>query len=306
MTDREEAGLRGLVKMCAVERDYVYPDHHWVMDTGDMFSREGNLLERRHRNPGGSHWSIMCRYDEHGRIRDKEYLGQAPDVEEVLSHQYDALGRLDRVIIRSRTDGERVFESFQYADDGTRTQTSYPTPLDDKKRIITGVMPGSMLHLSVDAIAIMTIFDASGHPARKVLYDADNRVIRRIMFRYNTRGLLLEEGELVGGRIREDFRNVYQYDAAGRQIEADMRCGDLGGQRMAFAYNERGDVTEERIEQRSSLSLGEEPAGVQSWAQRFRYQYDELGNWTERVTETVPSNCEASVSMIERRNLAYY
>jgi hypothetical protein len=39
-----------------------------------------------------------------------------------------------------------------------------------------------MLHASLDAVAIMTSFDSSDRPIRKVLYDADDRVIRRVAF----------------------------------------------------------------------------------------------------------------------------
>lgn len=304
MTDREEAGLRGPVKTCGIECDYVYPDKRWVMHTSDAFSPEGNLLERRHRNPDGSQWSILCRYDDGGRILDKVYARGEPSGGEVLTYQYDALGRLDRVIMRSGEDADRVFESFRYEADGTKTQTTYKIPLDDQKRMNTGVAGGSMLHMSIDAVAIMTLFDATGRATRKVLYDVDDRVIRRTTFRYDAQSLLVEEGELIAGRIREDFRNVYRYDAAGNRIGAEMRWGDLGGQRTSFAHNTRGDVTEERIEK--THLLREERRDDQSWTRLFRYQYDDFGNWTERVTETARSNGETSVSMIERRDLAYY
>lgn len=297
VTDREEAGLRGLVETVGVERDYIHPDHHWVMHTSDVFSLEGHLLERQHRNPNGLHWSIICRY-AYSRITVKEYFNKGAESGEVFSYHYDALGRLDRVILRSGRDVERVVESFQYSSDGTKTQTIYPIPVDNERRVST--FTDSMLHASADAVAIMTTFDASDRPARKVLYDADNRVIRRTIFRYDFRGLLIEEGELVGGCIREDFRNLYRYDASGRKIEADMRWGDFGGQRTSFLYNDRGDVVEERIEHRNLL------AGVDFWTQRFRYQYDRFGNWAERISETVRSNGEASLSMIERRDLTYY
>jgi len=180
-----------------------------VMYTNDIFSPQGHLLERRHRNPDGSHGSIICRYDEHGRILEKEQVGEEPEAHQLFSYRYDPFDRLDRVILHFAQVGERVFESVQYAADGTKTKTSYPTPLDDTKRRTTGVCAESMLHLSIDAVVIMTVLDASDRPIRKVLYDGDDRVIRRVAFRYDTRGLLLEEGELVGGSIRDDFRNVY-------------------------------------------------------------------------------------------------
>ena len=304
MTDRDESGLRNRVNICRTELDYVYPDRHWVMETADTFSPQGHLLERRHRNPDGSCWSIICRYDEHGKILEKEHAGEKPAAQQLFSYRYDPFGRLDRVILHSSQEGERVFESVQYAADGTKAKTSYPTPLDDNQRKTTCVGAEAMLHFSIDAVVIMTVFDPSDRPIRKVLYDEDDRVIRRVAFRYDARGLLLEEGELVGGSVRDDFRNVYRYDALGRVTEADRRCGDLGGMQRTFAYNDRGDIVQEIVEQ--NMGVMREDTGSQAWTQRFAYQYDGYDNWIERTTETISDTGEARVSMIERRELTYH
>jgi len=130
-----------------------------------------------------------------------------------------------------------------------------------------------------------------------VLYDLDDRVIRRVTFRYDERRLLLEEGEVVGGSIRDDFRNVFRYDALGRKIEVLQRWGDeLGGARLAFAYNGHGDVVQKSIEQNLGF-LRDDDAGSQSWMERFAYQYDDHGNWIQRTTETISHSGEARVSM---------
>jgi hypothetical protein len=304
VTDREDGGLKGRVQTCSTEKDYVYPDHHSVMHTRDTFSLPGHLLERWHRNPDGSQWSITCRYDEDGRILEKEHAGEKPAARQLFSYWYDPFGRLDRVMLHSAEEGDRVFESVQYAADGTKTRTSYPTPLDDNKRKTTGVSAESMLHVSIDTVVITTVFDASDRPIRKVLYDVDDRVIRRIAFRYDTRGLLLEEGELVGESVREDFRNLYRYDTLGRVIEADRRWGDFGGGRRTFGYNDRADVVQEIIEQ--SPGLMRDDTGPLSWTERFAYKYDASENWIERTTETILRSGEARMSMIERRELTYH
>ncbi len=115
-TDRETAGLRGPVKTCSTEHDIAYPDHHWISYTDDTFSPEGNLLEKKQRNPDGSRWSIVCHYDEQGRLLDKMHSGDVQGIEvDGFSYHYDATGRPERVMRRSEKDGERLFESFQYA-----------------------------------------------------------------------------------------------------------------------------------------------------------------------------------------------
>ncbi len=301
VTDLEEAELRGHVKTCARERDDVHPDRHWVMLTNETFSPQGRLLERRHRNPDGSRWSIVCRYDEQGRILEKEQGNQR------VSYLYDKLGRLERVMSHSDEEGERVFESMQYASDGTKTSTTYQTPLTDTQRKTRSIAVGSMLHVSPEAVIIMTVLDASGRPIRRVFYDADDRVIRRVAFRYDERGLLLEDGEVVGGSIREDLRNVYRYDTLGRRIETVQRWGDgLGGSRLSFTYNDHGDVARKIIRQDAGILQEDHEAGSQSWTERFTYEYDDYGNWIKRTMETMVESGEARLSVIERRELTYY
>ncbi len=304
MTDREDTGLRNQVKLCSTELDYAYPDHDWVMHMEDTFSPLGHLMERRHRNPDGTRWSIVCRYDDRWRLLEKEYAGHEPESRLLFLYRYDPLGRVECVILNSAQEGERVFESVQYAIGGTKTKTSYLGPRDDERRWATCISAGSLPHLSIDAVVVMTLLDAGDRPVRKVLYNVDDRVIQRIVFLYDARGLLLEEGELIGGSVRDDFRNVYRYDASGRQVEADRRWGDLGGERRTFTYNDRGDVIRETIEQNTGLmSEFREP---QTWTQGFAYKYDGYDNWIERTTETIFDTGETRVSMIERRKLTYY
>jgi hypothetical protein len=290
-TDRKEAGLRGLVRTCATEHDVVYPDRHWIMHTTDTFSQRGDLLERQHTNPDGSRWSVIRRYDECGILREEARLGD--DLEDLYCYQYDELGRVERVIVRSAQHGERVFESYLYGHDGTKTQTSYPLPIIAKEGVFTLVASDGPLHMSPDAVAIMTLFDAMGRPIRKVLYNADDRIIHRVQFRYDERGLLIEEGELIGGGISADFRNLFRYDQSGRRIEDDRRWSS-GGERRRFSYNEQGDVVEEQIDHFSDLTLNH-PAH-QSWAQRYSYEYDDQNNWIIQRTETA----------VDRRQLTYY
>lgn len=268
--------------MCRTELDYVYPDRSWVMYTNDTYSPEGHLLERRHRNPEGPHWSILCRYDDHGRILEKEQAVEGSGRPELFSYRYDPLGRLDREVLNSGREGERVVESVRYDADGTTARTSYPAALDDTTRSTRGVSGESMLQTSIDTVVVMTILDARDRPVRRVFYNTDDRVIGRVGFRYDARGWLVEEGELVGGRVLDDFRNLYRYDAAGRRIEADRRWGDLGGERRTFAYNDHGDMVEETIEQDRGLLSEIDPP--QAWTRRFTFQYDEAGNWIGHLT----------------------
>jgi hypothetical protein len=89
------------VKTCGTDRDCVYPDRHWVMRTDDAFSPQGHLVERRHRNPDGSRRWMVYRYDERGRILEKEQTGQEPEGRQLFFYRYDSLGQLERVTLHS-------------------------------------------------------------------------------------------------------------------------------------------------------------------------------------------------------------
>lgn len=302
MTDRDKVGLRNGVKSCCKKLTYSYPDGERVMYTDYTLSPEGHLLEWRHRNPGGPDWSIVYRYDEAGRLLEKVQSGDNPVPWQYFSYHYDLSGRLTQVMLSTPEEGERVFESLRYAADGTKTKTSYPVPLEG------AICADSMLHHSTDTFTITMVLDEKDRPLRKILYDIDDRVIRKIGYRYDARGLLLEEGELIGGVIRDDLRNVYRYDALGRLIESESMWADFGRKHQTNGYNERGNLAHEIVTQYEGSMFRDvlEDSEIIPWTQRFVYWYDDHHNWIERKIETIASSGEARLDMIEQRELTYY
>ena len=280
--------MRGGVHTCRTESE------KWAMTMHETFSREGRLLERHCVNPDGSEWSIINAYDATGHLVEKV------QGEQRYSYRYDALGRLDCVILHSAKHEECVFESVQYSADGARTKTVYPIQFDEEQRKSAGVASEAALHFSLDAAVIMMLLDGNDRLLRKVLYDMDERVIRRIGFRYDDRGLLVEEGELIGGMIQEEFRNLFRYDNLGRQIEVDRACGGCGHVRRTLAYNDHGDIVREMIEQ---WVFDEDR---EAWSQEFTYEYDSKGNWTRRKMETILPMGERRLDRVDRRELAYF
>ena len=120
--------------------------------------------------------------------------------------------------------------------------------------------------------------------------------------RYDITGQLVEEGESEGEDIiREDLRHVYRYDAEGRLIEKTMYHYGLYIERKKLAYNDQGDVVEEWHQHAGAL-----PKHEKEWKTQSRYQYDDHGNWIERVAETALQTGDRQLSMIERRRIDYY
>jgi hypothetical protein len=299
MTDTGQFGLRGPVRVCETEREYVYPDRQWVMHTSTIFSTGGGLLEQRHRNPDGSHWSMECRYDDGGRLSQKDEANIQGT--QLLYYHYDSFGRLERVVARSATGTDRVYELYQYDETGRKTVTVYPDPALRGKLHTT---VETAFETSADASSIVTHFDHQDRPWKRLFYDLNGRVERRILMRYDAAGRLVEDGEgEAEGIIREDLRRLYGYDAEGRLIETTMYYYGLWMYRTTFGYNDQGDIIEERHQHTGGII---EESGERDWKTQSRYQYDDRGNWTERVTENVLGTGDRRLSMIERRRIDYY
>lgn len=265
MTDREKAGLRGSVVVSETEGRCISPFFNAAYVTREAFLLDGRRSEMT--DTRGVQWTRRWLYYDDGRLREETFEGA------VIFRRifiYDLNGRREQVRVRDG-DGERLEESYLYNEDGTRLHTFYP-----RMPGVQGVMADSMLHMSVDAVRITTVQDNRGNPLEKVLYNADDRPIHRVLFLYDDAGRLMEEGEAYfDGRIRDDFRNLFRYDPQGRCIEREMHC-PFGSERHTTVYNEYGDVSEI---QRIALPTDFDLFPQDPWASYFSYEYDAYGNW---------------------------
>jgi hypothetical protein len=273
-------------------------EHHFI--TRESYRRDAQWSEQWHRNPDGSEWSAVRRFDADGRVLAEQRHGLAS---QTLAFRYDEKRRLMRVDKLAPDDTERVQESHLYHDDGTNTVTLYIDPPLLHQNV--SVSSEYMLHISLDAACIMTIRDSIGRETKKVFYDSDNRVIKRVLFRYDAAGHLVEEGEVESGhRLRADMRNLYEYDRQDNGIAAEMHWGDLGGQRKTMSYTELGDLKEVQIAPLpAEVDLHQTPP----WSTHYSYEYDTRGNWTSR-TEQIRRLDTGLVthSGVTRRTLEYW
>src|SRR4030095_1896992 len=214
MSDREAAGLRGSVSSCETASN--------GLSTREVFNPKGNRTERWHRGRDGSELRAWWLYDEAGRLRSHETTGPFP---EISLYDYDGRGRLLRITTRS-PEGERVAESYTYADDGGVGVTIIPTA--GPRHVQVAVDADAMLRFSLDAVRVVVRHDRYGRPWWRALYDIDDRIIRKVMFRSDAAGQLIEEGEVnFEGAISQDFRDMYRYDAEGRCIEKEVHRGGI-------------------------------------------------------------------------------
>jgi YD repeat-containing protein len=106
---------------------------------------------------------------------------------------------------------------------------------------------------------------------------------------------------------------TYAYDENGRRMERVRRIGQLSEERTTFRYDKYDNPVEQVTVDLSrnmrmddgAVKVEEKPSHVQRV--RFEYQYDEYGNWTERVVwQRTEPNAEERRSNIERRTIRYY
>lgn len=276
MTDREKAGLRGSVVLCETEQKRINPQSNVADVTRESFHHDGRRIELMYSGPAT--WSQRWNYDVDGQLIEEINDG-AFACRRIF--KYDVKGRREQVRVWD-AEGERLEEFWSYFDDGTRIHTHYP-----RMRGVDGVATDSMLHMSLDAARIMTTQDGRGNPIERVLYNADDRPLQRVLFRYDGAGRLLEEGEAdFENRIREDFRNLFRYDSQGRCVVREMHCS-MGSERHTTDYNEYGDIRETR--RIPLLTATPDDLAIlpqNSWANTFRYEYDLSDNWVTCLTET--------------------
>jgi hypothetical protein len=194
------------------------------------------------------------------------------------------------------------------------------------------------------AVTLTVAYDDRDLPAEGSFHDANGGLVRRIVFSRDREGRLLTEVAYFGGEspfpelqphagaaleerasraaaLKMAFedqvfcRMVYAYDTKGRLLERTMYMGTLSEERTTFDYDDYDDPIAETSRSRDRrvdvdddgvVRTTEEEPRVQQH-NRYDYQYDSHGNWTERVgSYRIGSQPEFQRSNIERRTITYY
>ena len=265
------------------------------------------------------------------------------DLPNTSIYEYDAEGRLQRIIRRHADGRERIAETYEYSTDGLKQKTQHPEiPEQVGCGAIHWTVEGTDVSYSADgAAAIVLRYDHREQPVEATFMGRDGRILTRVSLTYDERGLLVDETQTIlevvlpeealaqipasereklqamfgGGRVQA--HRVHRYDADGRRIETTSTMfGGLGEDRRTWDYNERGDRIQEIDEStHQSGSLDENgrlvddagsPKTTRSEA-RFLYDYDSHGNWVKKVVEgRSDPNADFRVSTIETREIEYY
>jgi YD repeat-containing protein len=326
-------------KTCNAEPKEQY---HWAIA---HYHLDGRMAQYHHHNPNDSEWISTYAYDANGLLQEIETRNRTSSVSKSI-YLYDRSGRLQRVVARLADGTENTAQTFSY-DDQRKTKTrhldSTSGPADSA--VMYTVEGSDAAFAAPGATSMTTVYDAQDRPVETLFHDSKGRVLSRVTLRYDDGGRMVEETQtteteatlppdmlaqlnpaqlqsvkiILGvGEGGQRWKRTHRYDAEGHRVETVFRLGALGGSWKTMAYNEHGDLSEERsaddskglsVDDQGHMVEASEPSTGKAPISeaRFSYQYDEHGNWIERV---ISSRHEPDkpfvVSSVDRRSLAYY
>lgn len=252
-------------------------------------------------------------------------------------YEYDAAGRLARVVVRDPHGGGRVSEAYEYGATAGRTRTFYVDSRFHGESVGFGCDGSDAIYSAPGAATVTTLYNARDLPTEMVFHDSGGRVLSRVDFLYDDAGHLVEEsqirfepwlppdvlgglspaqldavGQLLGVGAPE--RRLHRYDSRGQRIET-LYSGVFG--RQTVTYNEQGDESgsvsefedpgKASIDDQGQITVSAPQKPVSRTEARFAYDYDVHGNWIKKVVQARGSVAQNfSTSSVEERTLTYY
>lgn len=349
MSDLAKWDVRGPVRTLRIEfAEWNLSLEQWQAARHFMlvrFHRDGKVSESESHNLDGSVSRSSYAYDAAGRMQEARFR-RDDDTTSNTIYFYDEHGRLTRVVSVDGDGTERESEAYTYGQDGKRAKVYFVPTLEPNTGFVSYGIEGTALSYGGDgATTITTRYEDGGQPEEVVFYDADQRVLRRVIFARDSTGRLMREEMRLGEQTPSpdtemELENAppaareaavapfaslfgpqavfssttYAYDGKGRLVERRTRFGELSDNRTTFRYDD-GDNPIEETHEHSSREVGVDEEGTvqptkeNSHTQyvRFEYTYDAQGNWTERaVWSRMQPNPNFERSNVARREITYH
>jgi YD repeat-containing protein len=334
LSDREKAGLRGLVEECTVES--TTPSRPgssaWRIVNTTKYDPDGRIYQTGYINNDGSKGMESFTYsaeghllrtvwDTNGKTSDTIYnydpqdrlIAVTSDAEWSTNFEYDEQGRKTRFV-------KSKLKASDNGDDRSRLGVDI-----ESENVDLFVFPpaGGMvktLYNELDQIYESLIYGPNGDLLKRLTraYDPKGRVIESSLFIESLdsflspevrKRLAAEPGafEKAQQEIAEFLgdqgllaRSSYVYDDHGRIIEKHVHVGPTK-EITRITYNDQGDKAEE-------FETTSDPARSSGQSEaRFSYQYDDFGNWIERtISSPSTANLSSRIWSTERRTIKYY
>jgi hypothetical protein len=275
-----------------------------------------------------SHWNgkLMSRcayaYDDTGLLLETKH-SQEDGTSARTVHEYEG-GRLARTVHYDPSGSHSMSQERTYAADGSYKSTvQFPKELGGSD--IYCPVGGLDFSFSAPGVASMTTsYDCEDRPSEVLFQTADGKPVRRLVLQHDEAGRLLKVELLLceeplfpdvpqfgPGAALATFE--YKYDDAGRQVEMVRGMFGMDEQREQYRYDDRGnrveiDSQQDRSGARIVDSVPErDQPQIHRWQTRVDHQYDDHGNWTERLTlHRQNANPDFTPVSIERRQITYH
>ncbi len=132
-----------------------------------------------------------------------------------------------------------------------------------------------------------TLFDADRLPIRTVFVSDNQEEVSTIRYEYDAAGKIVDAIQHRSGD--EQFRAKFQYDQGGLIVKQEILFAGQLTHRTFCTYNDNGDLIRE-------ITESEAP----SYSNNFEYQYDSHGNWIRKLVHHSLGTDEI------RRQISYY
>ena len=340
VSDREQHGLRGLVKTCVEER--IFPalsasgaerSESKSLSTTE-YDVEGHIVSRSWRNPDGSEWGTRYTYDASGHLLKTE-SGKDGGPKTETRYIYDDQGRLQKI----DNGNSQSPIMFRYDEHGRKTKIQTTKASDYRPNVAPGGSPFEAADMPPnlpDGGVATTTYDEHDRPTEVQVRNFHGELLSHGVRIYDKEGRITQERQIVDtpemmipAEVRKQFEArgaqmdelraelarflggpqgmhsvAYTYDAQGR-ITHTRRSVFSEPEEIETSYNDHGDQAGEIT--RSSTPDRENARRPQYSEVHYSYQYDTHGNWTQQTTSYRNSTDEPFQASTEtRRTLTYH
>ena len=267
---------------------------------------------------------VLHTHDMHGRLASSVAVDAHGTKSEAEICRYDDNGRKTKVVFL------QIPESSAASCSTGSCATLYGVEGTDAASSAPGATTSTTAYDERDLPLEVSFHDADNAPVCRVVFsrDSDGRVqSERMQFERQATffgpatdvNVPTDEQKSLAKLLSTVFEDrtfsltTYAYDDKGRRMECVRRMGQLSEERTTFRYDNYDNPVEQvtvglrrnmRMDD-GAVKAEEKPSHVQRV--RFEYQYDEHGNWIERVVwQRTQPNTDERRSSIERRTITYY
>lgn len=252
-SDRDKAELRGPVKTVLNERTFSGIDgQQLIVSTTTEYTLDGRILEERTKNTDGSEWVLSHTYDADGRLLKTVTGNAASGDRSETAYLYDKARRL--VAVKS---GHKIQTRYEYDDTGRKSAIesydSKPLPAN------TAYAPhweGTDLGFAPSPGGkVTTVYNEQGVATGAQFYDPEGNLVGHIARKFDAEGRVLAEEQAADApqvNLPEEFRsklNPEQMKSVGAMISGMLNNV------ISYSYDAQGRVTEQH---RSGGPLGEQ------------------------------------------------